>query len=210
MYLIIFNTEKLSPQVRKALAAVIDREKIIDNVVHGYGEIPGLVVIDMDREKAIDILKGIDHLDIVSSSVFEKSALAVKEQLDSLGIHTTIHVYPIGVSDEKIAGGEFDIAINGRGGLAYGSGWANITWPYKGYKSERWNKLARRLKIDFPEKYMDDMSQILTDEVPVLPLYMPISILYQKKDLPVRFFFTYRGIGAGIPIPVNKIVFIQR
>lgn len=210
MYLIIFNTEKLSLQVRRALASVIDREQIVDNMLHGYGEVPRLVVSDMDKEEALDILRGIDHLDIVSSSAFEKSALAVKDQLDSLGIHTTIHVYPIGVSDEKIANGEFDIAINGRGGLAYGSGWASITWPYKGYKSERWDELARRLKVDFPEKYMDDMRQILTDEVPVLPLYIPISILYQKKDFPVRFFFTYRGVGAGIPIPINKIVFIQR
>ena len=72
MYIIIFNTEKLSPQVRKALAAVIDREKIIDNVLHGYGEMPGLVVIDMDREEALDILGGIDHLDIVTSSLFKK------------------------------------------------------------------------------------------------------------------------------------------
>ena len=94
--------------------------------------------------------------------------------------------------------------------MAYGSGWANITWLYKGYRSERWDELARRLKVDFPEKYMDDMRQILTDELPVLPLYVPVSILYQKKDFPVRFFFTYRGVGAGIPIPINKIVFIQR
>lgn len=110
----------------------------------------------------------------------------MKEQLDNIGIHSTVHVYPIGVADEKIASGKFDIAINGCGGLAYGSGWANITWPYKGYKSERWNDLDRRLKVDFPEKYMDDMRQILTDEVPILPLYIPVR--YQKKRSSCSFF----------------------
>lgn len=210
MYFLIFNTEKLPVYVRKALASVIDRQSIVDKVAHGYGNVPDLIDVQIGKDEAQNILKDIKTLQMVTSPKFETIALAIKDQLKKAGVDVNVKMLPMGASDEAIRKGEFDIAVIAHGGLAYGPAWVNITWPYQGYHSQKWNVVAEKLKFYSPDELKENIKAVLSEEVPVLPIYTPDVMLFQKGDLPVEFFFTPRGIGAGIPIPVNKVIFIRK
>ncbi len=210
MYFLIFNTEKLSTNVRKALASVIDRQAIVDRVAHGYGHVPDLIDVQIGEDEARNILGSVKTLQMVTSPKFETIALAIKDQLKKTGVDVTVKMLPMGASDEAVAKGEFDIAVIAHGGLAYGPAWVNITWPYKGYHSQKWQIVAQKLKFYSLDDMKGEIKAVLSEEVPVLPIYTPDVMLFQRKDLPVEFFFAPRGIGAGIPIPVNKLIFIRK
>jgi len=54
---------------------------------------------------------------------------------------------------------------------------------------------------------VSQIQRLYADELPVLTLYYPNC--YWAHDGKIRLFYTGEGIAIGVPIPLNKLSFIQ-
>ena len=209
LYYVIFNIDRLNLTQRRAISALIDRDRLVNSLLKGSAEVSRLVKVDMDRDEALRVLRGVGTLVAVSSTKFEDTSLAVVNMLKEAGLDVKLKVLPMDRADDEIKKGNFDIAITAHGGMSYGTAWVNITWPYDGWHSERWQEVAQRLMWNYPEGLMDEISRVLSAEVPIYDLYRPYGYMFVRKGFDLPVVQTVRGVGAGIHIPINKLMFVE-
>jgi peptide/nickel transport system substrate-binding protein len=53
---------------------------------------------------------------------------------------------------------------------------------------------------------VDSAQELIAEDIPALPLYYTDSY-WASNDL-VSFYFTYGGVGSGVPIALNKMAFV--
>ena len=209
LYYVVFNTRRLSLAQRRAISALIDRDRLVDSLLRGTATVSRLVKVDMGRDEALRVLRDVGTLVAVSSTKFEDTALAVVDMLKGAGLDVKLKVLPMDRADDEIKKGNFDIAITAHGGMSYGTAWVKITWPYDGWHSEAWQRVAKRLMWNYPEELMDEISGVLSAEVPIYDLYRPYGYMFVRKGFALHVVQTVRGVGAGIHIPINKLMFVE-
>ena len=153
----------------------------------------------------------------VSGGDFERDARIITENLESLGIKIDLVSYEAKTLDSKIENWDFDIAISGHGGLGGDPESLNRVIINEGFNSVRYfenNRLIELLNMQVKEMDRDTRIQILheiqeiyTEELPSITLYYPKWYWAHKKN--VNIFFNEGGIAIGIPIPLNKIAFVN-
>lgn len=231
---LIFNLQRPPldrPEVRQAFAYAIDRQKLVSQVTHGGAIVanlgivspstvwanPNLPAYPYDPDKAKQILHdaGLETLELtIIQSGWEREAELIRADLEAVGIKVTVKSRDRTTVDGLLREGSFDLAINGHGGIANPSTLRNPTWPAATYQNETYDALFRAQSIEMNEEkrrqQIWELQAILAQELPVLPLYHPLMWVIYRADSQIVPFYTPEGIAGGIPIELNKLIFIER
>ncbi|MGM0365187.1 MAG: ABC transporter substrate-binding protein [Actinomycetota bacterium] len=154
----------------------------------------------------------------VSQGNFERDAQVIKDNLEKAGIKIDLVSYEAKTLDNKVESWDFDMAISGHGGLGGDPESLNRVIIGDNFNSVRYfedERLVELLKLQVGE--MDEqrrlemvhrIQEIYARELPSITLYYPKWYWAHTRDADI--YYTPGGIALGIPVPVNKIAFVDR
>ncbi|WP_246943133.1 ABC transporter substrate-binding protein [Bacillus pinisoli] len=196
----MFNNERLSTEVRKALSMAVDRQVLVDKLLKGYGEyIDGpyssvnpfldksVGSIDYNPEEAkkmledagFDFSKPLELVVPIGNKVREQSAPIIAQSLAQIGVKTEITNYDFPTIMQKGKAGEFDLLLIGFT-LTLDPDVSNVyttgaTYNFMKYSSSEMDELLLKGKQEAdPEKrkaIYSDVQKLIIEEIPVLTLY---------------------------------------
>jgi peptide/nickel transport system substrate-binding protein len=153
----------------------------------------------------------------VSPGDFERDGQVVRENLEDAGIKTELVSYESKTLDSMIGNWEFDLAISGHGGLGGDPESLNRVITGDDFNSARYfgnERLVELLESQVMEMDRDtrkemvyEIQEIYAAELPTITLYYPKW--YWAHNTRAGIFYTEGGVAIGIPVPVNKIAFID-
>ena len=153
----------------------------------------------------------------VSGSAFERDGEVIEENLEDIGIKIELLNYEAKTLDSKIENWDFDMAINGHGGLGGDPEILNKVITSKGFNSVRYyenekliellNQQIREMDTEKRMQIVYEMQKIYAEELPSITLYYPQWYWAHNENADI--FYTDGGVASGIPIPINKIAFID-
>jgi len=232
---LIFNTAR-SPfdeaEMRQAVAQAVDRGKIVEQVTHGGAIVANLGIIsphtdwynpnllsykqDTSKAKSFFEEKGMngESLALITTGDFAREAEMVKKDLESAGLEVEIKTGDRSTIDGLLREGNFDMAINGHGAIANPSILRSPDWPAATYANETYSALfeeqAQTVDEEKRRELVWELQELLAEELPVLTLYHPkMWLLYDPAKLD-SWFYTAGGMSIGIPLPLNKLIFLPR
>ncbi len=149
---------------------------------------------------------------------FERVAEIIGRQLKDLGIKVNVRSLEWKTLDYRIINREFDLAVSGHGGIGGDPSILNkvILLGSFGYsanytKNETLNELLEAHLHEMDEERRKEIVREIQDvyakELPALTLYYPTW--YWGHDGSVDIYYTRSGIARGIPIPLNKLAFME-
>ncbi|MEA3406673.1 MAG: ABC transporter substrate-binding protein [Chloroflexota bacterium] len=232
---LVFNTANPpfdKANVRQAVAQAIDRQNIVEQVTHGGAIVANLGIIsphtdwynpnlptykhDTAEAKTFFEEQGLTTkpLTLITTANFAREAEMVKQDLEAVGLAIQLKTGDRTTVDTLLREGNFDLAINGHGGIANPSILDTPDWPAATYKNEMYDTLfAQQAQAVDQEKRRElvwQLQELLAEELPILPLYHPrMWLLYDGSKLDT-WFYTAGGMSVGIPIPLNKLAFLPR
>ncbi|WP_445489936.1 ABC transporter substrate-binding protein [Niallia sp. 03133] len=210
-----FNVEKMKdPKVRQAIAYAIDRQKIVDKLLKGQGEIVDgpytsispyldkeLKTYTYDPEKSKQLLKEagwdfnktIDFVVPIGNKVREQSADIIAENLKAVGlkINTTTYDFPTIMSKAKA--GDYDLMLIGFSNTIdpdlttiYGTGGSS---NYTKYSNPKVDKLLTEGKqepdMQKRKEIYNQLQTIWSEEMPIFTLYSDFDFSAVSKDVAV-------------------------
>lgn len=150
-----------------------------------------------------------------------QDAEIMKSMLAAVGIEIRIKALEKGAHDQLIDSGQYQLAINGHGGLGGDPVFLNqIIKPLTSakespslYANPEFISLAQQQTsiVDSGERRRTvfTMQELLARDLPSIPLYYrKVYFAYRPEKLD-GWFYSPGGIGIGIPSEFNKIVFLQ-
>jgi len=217
---------------RRAIAHAVDRSEIVEQVTHGGAIVanlgivspgtdwynPELPIYGYDPDKAKEVLdelgrKGLS-LTLITTGGFAREAELIKADLEQVGIEVEVKSADRSTVDGLLREGNFDLAISGHGGVADPSTLDTPTWPALVYENEELDRLFEEQGRTLDEEERRDLvlklQEIVAEELPILTLYHPkMWCVYDPAKLDT-WFYTKGGVAGGIPIPQNKLIFLER
>ncbi|MFZ2072019.1 MAG: ABC transporter substrate-binding protein [Halobacteriota archaeon] len=196
---------------------------------------PDIVTYDYNPERAKDLLESMGYqlkddgyywkdkelleLELITSPQmgFERVAEIMAQQLEEVGIKVNVRSLESKTLDSRVITRQFDLAINGHGGIGGDPSILNKVIPGTfGYsanytKNETLNQLLEAHLHEMDEEkrkgMVREIQEIYAEELPALTLYYPTW--YWGHDGRVDIYYTSGGIARGIPIPLNKLALMD-
>lgn len=147
----------------------------------------------------------------------ERAAEIIRGDLEQVGIKVKLRNLEAKTLDSAVENWNFDLALSGHGGMGGDPEMINTATLENGFNSARYRKnneltnlLEEQLREMVPgqrSRIIDRVQEIYAEELPCICLYYPTW--YWAHDGSVDLFFTHQGIALGIPIPFNKLAFID-
>ncbi len=195
---------------------------------------PGVKQYDFDINKAQEIIENLGFqlnqdgyyskhkeelsFDLAVTQDFKRDGEILKSNLENIGIKINLYSYDPKTLDSKIAEWDFDLAISGHGGLGGDPEMLNKVIMGDNFISVRYFKNSEL--IDLLKKQVKEMDEqkrkelvfkiqeIYSEELPSITLYYPKWYWAHNDNIDIDF--TNGGIAIGIPLPLNKILFLDR
>jgi len=153
------------------------------------------------------------ELEMLVTSSNEQAGEMIKQQLDKAGIKIDLRSVDAKTLDSLVGDWKFDLALSGHGGLGADPAVLNKMITGQGFNSARFNQddklnalLSQEISQMDPSKrkgLVDQVQEAYALDMPALSLYYTNS--YWASDNKVNFYFTYGGVGPGVPIALNKM-----
>jgi peptide/nickel transport system substrate-binding protein len=146
----------------------------------------------------------------------EEVGQLIKKQLEAAGIKIDFSTLEAKTVDSRVAAWDFDIALYGHGGLydpsilkkvILGQGFISARYTSNSTLNELINAQLGEMDFEKRKELVWQIQEIYAEEVPALTLYYPNW--YWAHDGTVALFYTWDGIGMGIPIPLNRLAFVK-
>lgn len=234
---IIFNTQRPPldrAAFRKAIAHAIDRERIVQQVTYDgaivanpgilspfsdwyHPDLPAYAYVPdtagrMLQEQGVDAVAL--QLTLITTGPYVREAELVQQDLAQIGLAVTVQTGDRNTVDALLREGNFDLAISGHGGIANPAMLRMPTWPAGVYHNETYERLYHKQAgtID-PERRRElvwQLQEIIADELPVLTLWHPRMWTVVDASQLDTWFYTPGGVGFGIPLAMNKLIFMER
>jgi len=157
------------------------------------------------------------ELELLATAKFKDVGQFVEQQLEQAGICIDFRTMEAKTVDAKVEAWDFDLSIYGHGGL-YEPSILKRVIADEGFNSARytWNEtLNRLLEAQLSEMDADErkalvfhVQEVYGEDLPALTLYYPKW--YWAHDGTVDLFYTHDGMASGIPIPLNRMSFVQQ
>jgi peptide/nickel transport system substrate-binding protein len=158
-----------------------------------------------------------EAIELLVTASTERQGELIKKQLDDAGISVNLRSVDSKTLDSMVGGWQFDLALSGHGGLGGDPAILNkVILDQKSFNSARYDEddklndlLESQLEEMDPAKRKDlvDSAQIvIAQDLPALPLYYTDSF-WASNDI-VSFYYTFGGVGSGVPIALNKMIFV--
>ncbi|MGP7818329.1 ABC transporter substrate-binding protein [Niallia sp. 01092] len=210
-----FNTDTIKdPKVRQAITYAIDRQKIVDKLLKGEGEIvdgpytsispyldKDLKAYSYDPEKAKQLLKEagwdfnktIDFVVPIGNKVREQSADIIAENLKAIGLKLNTTTYDFPTIMSKARAGDYDLLLIGftntidpDASIYYGStGSSN----YTNYSNPKVDELltAGKQEPDMEKRQAiyNELQTIWNEELPMITLYSDYDFAAVTKNVEV-------------------------
>jgi peptide/nickel transport system substrate-binding protein len=166
------------------------------------------------------LMKGNEQLvvELITQTMygFDEVGQFIQDALEDIGIAVDLQVMEGKTLDAKVEAWDFDLSIYGHGGLYEPSILPKVITA-GGFNSARYTQnatlnqvLEDQLHEMDPEARLELVQQaqdIYAKELPALTLYHPDW--YWAHDGSVDLYYTYEGVASGIPIPLNKMAFME-
>ncbi len=230
---VIINTERQpldSPAVRQALATAIDREQIVRQVTQEGAMVASLGIVSPSTDWACPDLPeypcdpaaaratlsemGLDDLalTLITTSTYIREAELIQADLAKAGVRVEIRTGDNSTVDGLLREGAFDLAVAGHGAIANPTTLATPDWPAGIYQSDDYGALyaAQSAEVD-PDTRQDMVYQLQTmvaGQLPVITLYHPRMWLVYDAQAFDGWYFTEGGIATGIPLAMNKLMYL--
>jgi peptide/nickel transport system substrate-binding protein len=156
------------------------------------------------------------QLGLIATAQFKEVGQFIMKQLEAAGIRIDFKTLEAKTVDAKVAAWDFDLSIYGHGGL-YEPSFLTKAITGQGFFSARYDsneELSQLLRSQLtemdPDKRKDmvaEIQKLYAEELPALTLYYPMW--YWGHDGTVDLYFTKDGIAVGVPIPLNRMAFVQ-
>jgi peptide/nickel transport system substrate-binding protein len=173
------------------------------NKVEGIRQYPA----DAERSGDLEFL-------LHTTSQYSREAELIKDHLESIGIKITIQIDDWATMDSYLREGNFDMAINGHGGISNPNIMSIPDWPASTYHNDDYDSLftEQEITMDFGERkeLVDQIQEMVADDLPVYTLYHPHMWCIYDPDVLDTWFYTKDGIAMGVPIELNKLIFLAR
>jgi peptide/nickel transport system substrate-binding protein len=229
----IFNTQKPpfdDVELRRAVVHAVDRQQIVDQVTQGGAIVASLGILspftdwhnpdlpayehDSERSRAMLEEAGATDLSLrlITTAGFAREAELVQADLEAVGIQVEVQTGDYSTIDGLLREGNFDLAINGHGGIANPAMLETPTWPAETYDNAEYDELYQQQAAAVDEEHRRELvwqlQEIIAWDLPVLTLYHPkMWTVYDASALDT-WFYTQGGVGFGIPISMNKLIFL--
>jgi peptide/nickel transport system substrate-binding protein len=155
-------------------------------------------------------------LDLIAAADYKEVGQFIKQQLEAVGIKIDFRTMEAKTVDAKVEAWDFDLSIYGHGGLYEPSILKRVIMD-EGFNSARYTSnetlnqlLTAQLTEMDPDKRKDlvfQIQEVYAEDVPALTLYYPKW--YWAHDGTVNLFYTMDGVASGIPIPLNRLSFVE-
>jgi peptide/nickel transport system substrate-binding protein len=156
------------------------------------------------------------RLGLIATGQFKEVGLFIMKQLEEAGIRIDFKTMDAKTVDAKVAAWDFDLSIYGHGGL-YEPSFLNKAITGQGFFSARYDadeELNHLLHAQLTEMDPDKRQRLVfeiqeryAEELPALTLYYPKW--YWGHDGSLDLYFTKDGIAVGVPLPLNRMAFVQ-
>jgi len=208
-----FNMETMSDQkVRQAIAYAIDRQKIVDQLLKGEGEIidgpytsispyldKDLETYTYDPEKAKQLLeeagwdfdKTIEFVVPIGNKVREQSANIIAENLKAVGLKLNTTTYDFPTIMSKAKAGDYDLMLIGFTNtidpdlttIYASSGSSNYTKYNNPKVDELLEKGKQEPDTEKRKQIYNELQAIWSEELPVFTLYSDYDFAAVSKDV---------------------------
>ncbi len=247
---IVFNHQRPAlgrAKTRRALALAVDHEEIARRIRHGH-VLPGSPAFlprtspwrhpdiggfetDLDEARRLLAEAGATgkRFTLLAAPDYVREAEYVADRAGEIGLSLTVKALAPSTLDAFLREGNFEIAIDGHGGLGgdpdvlrkqfclsapSGEGASVLRSGAFGYRNEALERLgeAQRAEAD-PRKrraLVFRMQEILARDLPSIALWHPRVYFVYDPAVFDGWFFTPGGIGIGIPLTENKLAFVER
>jgi peptide/nickel transport system substrate-binding protein len=158
-----------------------------------------------------------DEIEILVTPTTERQGELIVKQLDTAGIKANLRSVDSKTLDSLVGAWQFDLALSGHGGLGGDPAILNkVVLDQKSFNSARYDDnpelnelLESQVEEMDPDKRMEQVNSaqaIIAQDLPALPLYYTDS--FWASNDKVTFYYTYGGVGSGVPIALNKMAFV--
>ncbi|WP_214083734.1 ABC transporter substrate-binding protein, partial [Methanothrix sp.] len=158
-----------------------------------------------------------DGIELLVTADTERQGELIRKHLDDAGIRINLRSVDSKTLDSLVMEWKYDLALSGHGGLGADPAVLNkVVLDMNSFNSARYDQdpklndvLNEQLAEMDParrEDLVDSAQELIAEDLPALPLYYTNSY-WASNDL-VRFYFTYGGVGSGVPIAINKMAFV--
>jgi peptide/nickel transport system substrate-binding protein len=138
----------------------------------------------------------------------------IQAQLEEIGIKIELKSSDWTTIDSYLRDADFDMVISGHGGIANPQIMRIPDWPASTYDSEEYTSTfaEQEVTLDFDDRneLVNQLQEMVAEDLPVYTLYHPYIWCVYNPDVLDTWFYTRDGICIGIPIELNKLIFLAR
>jgi peptide/nickel transport system substrate-binding protein len=156
-------------------------------------------------------------LSLIAAADYKDLGQFITQQLEQVGIDIDFQTLEAKTVDAKVGAWDFDLSIYGHGGL-YEPSFLQRSILGEGFNSARYSadaELTQLVNAQLTEmdaaKRKDmvfQIQEIYAEDMPALTLYYPKS--YWAHNGSLTLYYTMDGVATGIPIPLNRMCFVQQ
>ncbi len=156
------------------------------------------------------------ELEMLVTATNERAGEMIRQQLEQAGFKVNMRSVDSKTLDSLVGEWNYDLALSGHGGLGGDPNVLNKVIIGQGFNSARYdsnpelNDVLKQQNAEMdPEKRKDlvfKAQEIYAEDMPALTLYYTNS--YWAYDDLVDFYYTYGGVGSGVPIAINKMALV--
>lgn len=158
---------------------------------------------------------------LITTSPYLREAELLQTWLRDIGFDLELKTLDVKALDSMTREGRYNLALTGHGGLGGDPsvimGFGSLeggSWSAQAPDDPEYRLAAQRLLVatDVAERVAlcHAMQRLYARELPALPLYYLVTTIAYRPEILQGWFFTAGGgIGIGVPIVHNKLVFIR-
>ena len=158
------------------------------------------------------------ELEMLVTSLNERAGELIRQQIEDAGFMISLRTVDSKTLDSMVTEWKFDLALNSHGGMGAdpeilkrmtGDGYTFNSARYT--ENSELNELLDGEVAEIDEQKREDLIDriqvIHAQELPVLPLYYADT--YWAHDGRVEMYYTRQGIANGVPLALNKQIFVS-
>ena len=155
-------------------------------------------------------------LSLIAAADYKDLGQFITQQLEQVGIDIDFQTLEGKTVDTRVNSWDFDLSIYGHGGIfdpsilqrtIIGEGFNSARYTSNAQLTQLLNAQLNEMDADKRKDMVFEIQKLYAEDMPALTLYYPKS--YWAHDGSLTIYFTMDGVAIGIPIPLNRMSFVQ-
>jgi len=193
---------------------------------------PDTPQFEYDPDKAIELLEGLGYqleggvmtkdgeplvLSMIGAADYKDLGLFIVDQLELVGIQGDFQTLEGKTVDSRVEAWDFELSLYGHGGL-YEPSFLPRCIIDDGFNSARYSdnaeltSLLQQELVEMDTEVREDLimqiQELYAEDMPAITLYYPKS--HWAHDGSVGLYYTMDGVAIGVPIPLNRMCFVEQ